>query len=59
MKSRTPRRSELKGVVKRLKGKLTNRADLKKEGEEEMMGRKRAKGQHSKARLNPDPHRRG
>ncbi len=57
MKNRTPQRSELKGVVKRIKGKLTNRTDLKKEGEAEMLGKKRAP-RSSKTRLNPDPHRR-
>jgi hypothetical protein len=59
MKQKTPQRTELKGVVKRIKGKLTNRTDLKKEGEAEMQGEKRAQGKSSKARLNPDPHRRG
>jgi hypothetical protein len=59
MKKRTPPRSELKGVVKRIKGKLTNRPDLKSEGDAEMLGKKRPAGNGTKRRLNPDPHRRG
>jgi uncharacterized protein YjbJ (UPF0337 family) len=59
MKNRTPQRSELKGVVKRTKGKLTNRPDLKSEGDAEMLGKKRANGRSLKNGLDPDPHRRG
>jgi hypothetical protein len=59
MKNRTPQKSELKGVIKRTKGKLTNRPDLKSEGDAEMLGNKRPASNGTKRRLNPDPHRRG
>jgi uncharacterized protein YjbJ (UPF0337 family) len=59
MKNRTHQSSELKGVVKRTKGKLTNRPDLKSEGDAEMLGKKRANGNGTRRKLNPDPHRRG
>ena len=52
-------RSEFKGVVKKMTGKLTNRPDLEEEGRAEMLGKKRApQGNGTRSRLNPDPHRR-
>lgn len=52
-------RSEFKGVVKKMTGKLTNRPDLEEEGRDEMLGKKpEADGNSSRAKLNPDPHRR-
>jgi hypothetical protein len=70
MKRRTPKLPdrhgpEFKGVVKKIAGKLTSRPDLEAEGKTEMLGSglhassKRSQTTKRRARLNPDPHRRG
>jgi uncharacterized protein YjbJ (UPF0337 family) len=66
MKKRNPseRSSELKGVVKKMAGRLTNRPDLEQEGDAEMLGdetriKSGPKLAANEQQLNPDPHRRG
>jgi uncharacterized protein YjbJ (UPF0337 family) len=62
MKSRSAQKSskheatELRGVVKKMTGRLTNDPKLEREGETEMTG---GSTRSPRATRNPDPHRRG
>ncbi|HMJ91156.1 MAG TPA: hypothetical protein VK530_15140 [Candidatus Acidoferrum sp.] len=63
MKHRSPEKdrsrdsSELRGVVKKMTGRLTGNPKLEREGETEMSGA--GTKQKSAAVRNPDPHRHG
>ena len=51
----------MKGVVKKITGKLVNDPALEAEGKAEMLGNESGKPQQKRRAksLNPDPHRRG
>jgi len=51
--------SELKGVVKRMTGRLTSDPQLEEQGRKEMLGPAESRGRGAWRRLDPDPHRRG
>jgi len=48
--------TELRGVVKKMTGRLTNNPQLEHEGHDEMTGGKKS---GPRATQHPDPHRRG
>jgi uncharacterized protein YjbJ (UPF0337 family) len=55
-------KSEFKGVVKKITGKLTSNPALEREGQREMLGKgatRPSSRNNGKRRPEPDPHRRG